>query len=241
MIRRMSKLSEDPRIDPRLKAHRLREAYAARPGLPAELDDRAQDSAEPLLAIADHAAGDWPIRARLALVELHGGREIDDESSGVRLLADIRTVLGDRDRIASADLLAGLHGLDEAPWGDWYGRPLSARKLAEKLRPYGVHSRSVRFDDGTTPKGFLREQFETPWSRYLPSTPPLKRHSATNDAQSGIERDFKTPQDADVADCKSGANRLPERDVADVADREGQEAGQAEVDRVRAKFPEVDE
>jgi hypothetical protein len=87
----------------------------ARPDLPAELDDRAQDAGEPLLAIADHAGGDWPERARRALVELHGGRELDDESAGVRLLADIQTVLVDRDRIASADLLAGLHGFDEAP------------------------------------------------------------------------------------------------------------------------------
>lgn len=63
----------------------------ARPDLPGELDDRAQDAAEPLLAIADRAGGDWPARARRALVELHGGREIEDESSGVRLLADIRT------------------------------------------------------------------------------------------------------------------------------------------------------
>ena len=47
---------------------------------------------EPLLAIADRAGGDWPDRARRALVELHGGREIDDESAGVRLLADIQTV-----------------------------------------------------------------------------------------------------------------------------------------------------
>ena len=60
----------------------------ARPDLPAELDDRAQDAGEPLLAIADHAGGEWPERARRALVELHGGREIDDESAGVRLLSD---------------------------------------------------------------------------------------------------------------------------------------------------------
>jgi hypothetical protein len=207
----------------------------ARPDLPSELDDRAQDAAEPLLAIADYAAGDWPARARRALVELHGGREIDDESAGVRLLADIQTVFVERDRIATADLLAELHALDEAPWGDWYGRPLSARKLAQMLRPYGVHSRTVRLDDGTTPKGFLREQFEGAWSRYIPSTPLSKRHNATTRSGSGIEADFETPQNGDVADCKSGANPLHDWDVADVADRDAQEAAEAELERLREK------
>ena len=195
------------------------ELEVARPDLPTELDDRAQDAAEPLLAIADRAGGDWPARARRALVELHDGREVEDESSGVRLLADIRTVFGDRDRLATAELLEGLHGLDEAPWGDWYGKPLSARKLGEKLRPYGVHSRTVRFDDGRTPKGFLREQFEGAWSRYIPISPLSKRHNATTRSQSGIEPDFETPQDGDVADAKSAANPLHDWDVADVADR----------------------
>jgi hypothetical protein len=74
-----------------------------------------------------------------------------------------------------------------------------------------------------------------------PLYPPLKRHNATTRSQSGIEADFKTPQNADVADSESGANPLHDRDVADVADREAHEAHEAELDRVRAKFPEVDE
>ena len=185
------------------------ELEVARPDLPAELDDRAQDAAEPLLAIADRAEGDWPARARRALVELHGGREVDDESSGVRLLADIRAVLGERDRIATADLLTRLHGLDEAPWGDWYGRPLSARKLAEKLRPYGVHSRTVRFDDGSTAEGVPARAVRGRLGPLHPYFPPLKRHNATTRSQSGIEPDFQTPQDGDVADPKSAANPHP--------------------------------
>jgi integrase len=55
-------LEELAELGPRLEA--------ARPDLPAELDDRAQDAAEPLLAIADLAGGDWPDRARRAIVEL---------------------------------------------------------------------------------------------------------------------------------------------------------------------------
>jgi hypothetical protein len=213
------------------------ELEIARPDLPEELDDRAQDAAEPLLAIADRAAGDWPERARRALVELHGGREIEDESSGVRLLADIQTVFADTDRIASGDLLDALHGLDEAPWGDWYGKPLSARALAKMLRPYGVQPRTVRFDEGTS-RGFLREQFEAPWSRYIPGFPGSIRHSDTTRSGSGIEPDSYPTQNGDVSDAKSAANPLWERDVLDVSDRDAQEAAEAELERVQTKFPE---
>jgi hypothetical protein len=214
-------LEELAELGPRLEA--------ARPDLPAELDDRAQDAAEPLLAIADLAGGDWPDRARRAIVELHGGREIDDESSGVRLLSDIQAVFEDRDtdRLASSTLLEALHGLDEAPWADWYGKPLSARALARMLKPYGVHSRTVRLDDDSTPKGYLREQFETPWSRYLPTSPLSKRHNATTRSQSGIEPDFKTPQDRLVADSKSAANPHQDWVVADVADSGAETGGEA--------------
>ena len=47
----------------------------SRPDLPDELDDRAQDVWEPLLAIADLAGGDWPERARRAALELSTGEE----------------------------------------------------------------------------------------------------------------------------------------------------------------------
>ena len=211
----------------------------ARPVLPSELDDRAQDAGEPLLAIADQAGGDWPDRARRALVELHGGRELDDESAGVRLLADIQTAFAERDRIATADLLAALHALDEAPWGDWYGKPLSARKLAEKLRPYGVHSRTVGTTTGAPRRGSCASSSRAPGAATSPPSPLSKRHNATTRSGSGMEPDFKTPQDGDVADTKSAANPLHDCDVADVADRDAQEAAEAEIDRLQAKFPDT--
>jgi len=43
---------------------------AARPAIPNELSDRQADISEPLFAIADAARGDWPQRARKALVQL---------------------------------------------------------------------------------------------------------------------------------------------------------------------------
>jgi Protein of unknown function (DUF3631) len=146
---------------------------AARPELPDELDDRGQDMAEPLLAIADLAGGDFPTEARRAIVELRGGVPVEDDQIGVRLVADIRAVLGDDDRITSKVLLDQLKDLDESPWPEWgkRGRGLSAKTLADLLRAFGIRSRSIKLKGGSSAKGFLSKQFEDAWTRYLPSDP----------------------------------------------------------------------
>src|SRR5206468_5707634 len=46
-----------------------------------ELNDRAADNWEPLLAIADLAGGDWPARARRAALALSIAPDEDDRSS----------------------------------------------------------------------------------------------------------------------------------------------------------------
>jgi hypothetical protein len=77
----------------------------ARPDLPDELSDRQQDCAEPLLAIADAAGGEWPMAARASLVELCTESRATEKSIGVQLLSDIREIFTERgaDRISSAD------------------------------------------------------------------------------------------------------------------------------------------
>jgi hypothetical protein len=54
-------------------AERTEALALARPELPEELDDRAQDAWEPLLAIADAAGGSWPETSRAAALELAEG------------------------------------------------------------------------------------------------------------------------------------------------------------------------
>jgi Protein of unknown function (DUF3631) len=93
----------------------------ARPDLPNELDDRAQDSWEPLLAIADLAGGEWPERARAAAIELCGpeARQHEDDSLSARLLADIHRVFeaNGTDRYRTIDLIEELCAIEESPWG----------------------------------------------------------------------------------------------------------------------------
>lgn len=159
--------------------HRIAEAEAAEivfaapvtlvtvVSVPEELNDRAADSWEPLLAVADAAGGSWPTRGRLAAVAL-SSEEDTTVSVGMRLLGDIREAFGDEDHVTTAELLRRLHDLEDAPWSDWYGSPLTGRELAKLLTPYRVVPmlRRVR---GTVSRGYFRSEFEDAFRRYVDS------------------------------------------------------------------------
>ena len=141
---------------------------AARPQLPDELDDRAQDSWEPLLAIGDLAGGDWSDRAQLAAVKLSTGEEREDDSITAQLLRDIHeafTANGDG-RLRTADMLERLYAIEESPWSDYYGKQLSAHGLSRLLKPYRIKTTPVRHE-GQVVRGYKVEQFAEPFARVL--------------------------------------------------------------------------
>jgi hypothetical protein len=144
---------------------------ACRPALPDELDDRAQDVWEVLLAVADLAAGNWPEKARRAAVALSSGDEREDESLTATLLRDIHAFFSSNgnDRVRTADLLAYLHGIEESPWGDWYGKGLSAHGLSRLLKPYRIKTMPVRVG-GETARGYKVEQFADAFARAVSVT-----------------------------------------------------------------------
>lgn len=149
----------------------------SRPNLPTTLNDRAQDNWEPLLAIAEVAGGDWPALARQAAVKLSGTN--DGGSVSNELLADIQEIIQGKGltRISTADLIKDLCADEEKPWATYNrGRQIAPRQVASKLKSYGVLSQTIRIGMGTA-KGYLSEQFEEAFARYLFS-PPL---SATSD------------------------------------------------------------
>jgi hypothetical protein len=166
-----------------------------RPSPPDGLSDRAEDAWEPLLAIADRAGGDWPERARRTAITLSGLEAQDDESAGVRLLADVRAIFAAKgtDRVSSATLATELHELEESPWSEWYGKPITQHGIAKLLKHFEIRPRSVRLDDETTPKGYRLEQFEDAFSRYLPeknaTTPQTNAHAGL-----GANLDRHTPE-----------------------------------------------
>lgn len=144
---------------------------------PKQLDSRVCDSWEPLWEIADVAGGPWPARARQAAVVLSGAPLAEDATTGVRLLSDIREVWPvDEPNMFTRRLLDELYTLEESPWGEWYGKELSARGLAKLLRPYDVHSKKVRVGEKTL-QGYRREDFVDLFVRYLP---PGKRNTGTS-------------------------------------------------------------
>ena len=172
----------------------------ARPSLPPELDDRAADVWEPLFAIADVAGGDWPQRARLAALALSVGDGRDNDSLGVRLLADVRAVFDERkaDRLSSGELAEALVAIEEAPWGDLRGKPLEARTLARRLRPYGIKPRVIRIGDATA-RGYERADFEDAWGRYIP-IPDISVTTVTSVTTTPSEYERERPDVTDVTD-----------------------------------------
>lgn len=146
----------------------------ARPHLPEQLNDRAQDNWEPLLAIADVAGGHWPEVARKAALKL-SGTESDSMSVGVELLADIQEIFDTKriERIFTADLITALCEDDEKPWATYNrGKAIAPRQVSNKLAGYGIKSKDVRIGY-TNKKGFLLEDFQEAFSRYLRLSTPV--------------------------------------------------------------------
>jgi putative DNA primase/helicase len=145
---------------------------SARPVLPDELSDRAQDHWEPLLAIAACAGPAWVTRATAAALKLSGDTAA---STGNELLADIQGILAKlkTGRIRSADLIEALCADAEAAWATFNnGRQLTPRQLSKLLSVYGIHPKTVR-QGKDTPKGYDKAQFEDAFARYLAAPPDL--------------------------------------------------------------------
>lgn len=198
------------------------------PQLPRGIEDRDADVWEGLIAIADAAGGDWPQRARTAAVELVAAAKDSSPSLGVRLLEDLRTVFRDLDAISSETLVFKLNALEEAPWAEinGAGKPLNARGLSQRLRQFGVKSRTIRLGDAT-PRGYRREELIDAWSRYLPSSEKsaTSATSATNPENPSNHADSSVAlfelHSATVAQHRNGSateNPSNGADVADVAD-----------------------
>jgi hypothetical protein len=158
--------------------------------MPAELEDRAQDAWEPLIAIADLAGGPWPAWAREAARFL--ASEAADADSGqsleIRLLADVRAIFETTGEpfLGTGTLLAELRQIEEAPWGDF---EFTARKLALRLAKFEV---APRHNSAKTERGYHLEDFHDAFPRYLPSEPS---GSVPEDPEQGKLLDGSNPPD----------------------------------------------
>lgn len=144
------------------------------------MEDRAADTWEPLVAVADHAGGTWPERARAAAVTMtNEANDSGEMSDRMRLLADCRTAFGADTELPTAELLARLRADEESPWRESSGSHwreagsspgLTAIKLGTLLREYGIRSKNIRFRSGQSgqAKGYKRSDFTDAWDRYCP-------------------------------------------------------------------------
>jgi Protein of unknown function (DUF3631) len=165
----------------------------AEPELPVE--DRAGDVWEPLAAIADAAGGRWPAAARSAALALSAAAdEADlDRSLGIRLLADVRACFAagqGTSFMSSAALANALRDIDDAPWRDV---ELTPRRLAARLRPYGI---KPGHNSAKTERGFRLESLLDAFDRYLPAEgpKPSERPQASDSGASAA--DASGPPDA---------------------------------------------
>jgi hypothetical protein len=142
----------------------------ARPELPEKLTDRQLDGAEPLLAIADAAGGEWPHQARSALEEILIGVSDIDDSVGVRLLRDIQIIFQSKDvkKLPSLDLAKELVAIETSQWSEFdRGRPITPTGIARILKRYDIAPRTIKLPDGSSLKGYQSDWFEDSFSRYL--------------------------------------------------------------------------
>jgi hypothetical protein len=148
----------------------LKRLRATQPQMPECMTDRQEDIWEPLFSIADAIGGNIP--------EL--GREVarvlcdnDDELGyAATQLAAIRKVVGDRDRIASAELINGLWEADALPSrlmeDDEPNHKKIGHWLSKFIQSYGGKSARQLKIDGQNTRGYEAAELKQIFDRYCP-------------------------------------------------------------------------
>ncbi len=203
---------------------------AARPALPAALDDRAGDLWEPLLAIAQVLADAWPERTIQAAAILSGNRDAEDDSLSVRLLRDLRAVFeaSGVDRLPSKTLCEKLAAIEDAPWPEIRrGKPITQNQLARRLDPFQIAPRTIRLPDGSTPRGYLLDSFRDVFASYFPGS---IRHNATTQRGEGESSDFQTATEGACGVPENGTNPASDKSCGGVAVQNHQTADRERIE-----------
>lgn len=150
------------------------------------VEDRAADTWEPLIAVADLAGGHWPAIARHAAQVLTDNRDANATlTTQTRLLADCRAAFGDAEALPTTALLDRLKNDPEAPWAAYGNSGLSPMKLGALLREFDISSRNLRLPTGQA-KGYTRADFTDAWDRYCPQDEPTKPSQPSQPSHDGV-------------------------------------------------------
>lgn len=165
----------------------IEELRQAEPEMPRLNSDRALDITEPLIAIADAAGGEWPDKARQAVVDIFNRDDEEPEQASLRLLANLRTVFDEANKpefLATDFIVRQLCAKSEWPWSTWFrGNRITARRVGKFLDAYKVKS-TQRQDGGVRARGYRLKELQDSFARYLPDGEggfnPCTRASARN-------------------------------------------------------------
>lgn len=139
-----------------------------KPAYPPGFGNRRATNWKLLLAIATHAGGDWPKRAREAASFI--GRTSADPSWGIQLLAALRTMFVKHKQLTSAEIVEKLHADPDGVWNAYRGHAVSQHELAGLLKPYDVRPVVLHPTkrSSLSRHGYKVEQFAEAFKRYLP-------------------------------------------------------------------------
>lgn len=166
-----------------------------RPEIPVR--DREREVWQPLFKIA-HLAGDkWVKKAEIALASYQAEKSENTLPNERQLLEDVWKIFekSGKEKIKSAHIVISLAGLEESDWATFnFGKPISEKSVAKRLRTYGIKPIQMRFEDGQNSRGYLKSEVWNAVRRYLPSAT-----TATSETFSTLTLD-SVADVADVAD-----------------------------------------
>jgi hypothetical protein len=147
------------------------------PDLPTGMNPAQLACAEPLFRIADRIGGDWPQKARTAIVAVF---KLPLSDPAMQMLSDLRACFLAKDDpkyLSTRDILAMLTSMEHRPWGAWNSK--SGTRLGALLKPYLIYSRNL-YASKKVFKGYKRKDFEDTWQRYIPFYAGSKTHPKTH-------------------------------------------------------------
>ena len=138
--------------------------------------DREREIWLPLFKVAHLVGEEWVKRIEIALGNIQAESSDNSLSRERQLLADIWKVFQrhETDRVKSSVIVLSLTEMPESEWDTYnFGKPITEKTLAKKLRTYGIRSKQMRFENGQGAKGYYRSEVYSAVRRYLdPSLPP---------------------------------------------------------------------
>jgi hypothetical protein len=141
------------------------------PSLPEGVTDRDEEVWEPLFMVANAAGGHWPASVERACRELVLGESTvpDEPTVRMRLLADLRWVFGEAERMTTVQIVAGLHGLPGSEWKKLWPNPATAPRELSLMLGEDVSPIKVRVGEQSL-RGYSRKDLEPLWAA-VPGVP----------------------------------------------------------------------